>query len=119
MSARDHLNPQQFMPATELGKMRSQYTDPATGRPLTLDEAYARPDVRYTARNGPAQHEALRASIREKGIKNSIVYDPDRRSIEAGHHRYFAGRDEGLTQFPVNDFSRKERYRRVPGFDDW
>jgi 2'-5' RNA ligase/ADP-ribose pyrophosphatase YjhB (NUDIX family) len=117
-----------FMSAEELGSMISQYKDPGTGRPLTMEEAYRRPDVRFNTasdrealrtgyRDGRERHDALRAHIRENGIQNSIFYDSGRREVDGGHHRYFAGRDEGLTHFPVNAHDRREKWQEVEGFD--
>lgn len=116
-----------YMSAEELGRMKSQYI--LGGRELTLDEAYRNPEVRFSPRadrmarnsgyrDARERHDALRRSIREHGIANSIFYDPDTLEVGAGHHRYFAGRDECLTEFPVNDHGRKERYRTVEGFDE-
>ncbi|MCW2929913.1 MAG: hydrolase [Actinomycetia bacterium] len=115
-----------FMSVEELGGMESQYI--LNGRALTMDEAYHDPSVRFSRRSDQIaqkdgyrdsheRHDALRQSIREHGLLNSIFYDPDTREVSAGHHRYFAGRDEGLTQFPVNDHSVREGYQKVEGFD--
>lgn len=130
MAASDHLNGQQFLRADELGSMRSQYAHPDTGQPMTLDEAYARPDVRYNDaanrqarsrgwRDAEQQHVALRQSLRIHGQQNPIFYDREAQSVDNGHHRYFAGRDLGWDRFKVDDQTKRNAdWTPVAGWDD-
>ena len=122
------------MSAKEIGGMASQYTDPASGRVLSMDEAYHRPDIRFSraeddyARSkgypgGRDYHEALAFHISQHGVHNPISYGehPPEAGYDTmvvnGHHRYFAGRDEGLEQFPVRHYASR-KLSRVPGWDD-
>lgn len=118
MAASDHLNPQQFMPTEELGHAESQYGP--YGHRISAAEAYKDPQLRYsndedwaTQYHGVSAEEhqrALSESVAEDGVKEPVVLgrnswtgEPKSSgfTIYDGHHRYFAARDAGHTQVPV------------------
>lgn len=116
MSGQDHLNPQQFMTAEQIGKAESQYGP--RGHRLTAGEAYHSPErfdevsdngaIGHGYADAHEYHQALTEDIRQHGIREPLAVQTDWRvpQLSNGHHRYFAGLDAGLTKFPVKYIDR-------------